>query len=120
MSRGTGDHAGHRIAARFGGPEDARNMSLQNANINTYAPKDLQERFGGKSGSYKQMEDRWASKLEVGIKIDVRVRDKYEPGNPRPISRTVTWTETYPDGTTSDGVEHFGNFHSPQSRGDVP
>jgi hypothetical protein len=120
MSKGTGDHAGHRIAAKFGGPEDARNMSLQNANVNTYAPKDLQVRFGGKSGNYKQMEDDWERKLEVGVKIDVRVRDRYRRGDPRPEARIVRWTETYQDGEKVESELVFLNPESPQSRGDVP
>jgi hypothetical protein len=119
ISGGTGDHAGHRIAAELGGPPDARNLSLQNANVNTWAPKALQERFGGKSGSYRQMEIEWGKKLEVGIKIHVSVRDQYRPGDPRPIARIVRWTETYPDGEKVENEVTYLNPESPQTRGDV-
>jgi hypothetical protein len=47
MSGGTGDHAGHLIGIQFGAPGDVRNLGLQNANMNTFAPKALQPAFSG-------------------------------------------------------------------------
>lgn len=117
MSAGTGDHAGHRIGVQFGAPGDARNMSLQNANINTRAPRGLQETFHGPGGSYLDLENLWAQKLRNGTGIEVRVRDRYRPGESRPVSRLVEWTETAPNGavTHHTGLE-FLNTTSPQSR----
>jgi hypothetical protein len=48
MSGGTGEHAGHLIGIQFGAPGDIRNLGLQNANVNTFAPKALQGTFQGR------------------------------------------------------------------------
>jgi hypothetical protein len=69
MSAGTGEHAGHRIGIQFGAPGDARNLSLQNANVNTYAPKDLQIIFRGPGGNYLRLEAEWAKMLKAGYRI---------------------------------------------------
>jgi hypothetical protein len=117
MSAGTGEHAGHRIGIQFGAPGDARNLSLQNANVNTYAPKDLQVIFTGPGGNYLRLEAEWAKMLKAGYRIWVCVRDTYRPGDGRPISRRVEWIETRPDGTRmAPRVLEFVNFTSPQSR----
>lgn len=116
ISTGTGEHAGHRIAIRFGAPGDARNMSLQNPNMNTYAPKVHQEALQGSGASYYRLEDEWAEKLQRGIGIDVVVRDKYRPGESRPIARFVEWTEIAPNGAVTRNTRDFGNFGSPQQR----
>lgn len=116
MSHGTGDHAGHRIGVQFGAPGDARNMSLQNANMNTYAPKVLQETFGGHGASYLKMEQEWAEKLQEGYGIRATVRDMYRPGEVRPFARQVEWIETSPNGVVKTDTRTFGNFSSPQER----
>jgi hypothetical protein len=116
ISSGSGDHAGHRIGVQFGAPGDARNMSLQNANINTRAPKPLQEGFRGPGGSYLDLENGWAEKLQHGYGIEVTVRDRYRPGEGRPISRLVEWVETAPNGSRSSNSLEFLNTTSPQSR----
>ena len=114
VSRGTGEHAGHRIGGEFGAPTDATNLSLQNPNMNTYAPKDLQEAFLGSGGSYRKLELEWGQKLKNGSDIEVTVLDKYRPGEARPISRHVSWTERTPGGQEIKGELDFGNFGSPQ------
>jgi hypothetical protein len=117
MSGGTGDHAGHLIGIQFGAPGDVRNLGLQNANMNTFAPKALQPAFQGSGGSYHDLESRWSEQLKQGDKIRVTVRDKYRKGENRPFSRWVQWIETKTG--TSGGVSHeleFGNFSSPQQR----
>lgn len=117
ISRGTGEHAGHRIGIQFGAPGDSRNLSLQNPNMNTFAPKHLQEAFRGPGGSYHELESQWALKLHRGYRIHVIVRDKYRPGDQRPISRFVQWTETDPNGRSGAPQRlDFGNFSSPQQR----
>src|SRR5882672_10051228 len=42
LASGTGDHAGHMIGVQFGAPGGNENMGLQNANMNTFAPRRLQ------------------------------------------------------------------------------
>jgi hypothetical protein len=117
MSAGTGEHAGHRIGIQFGAPGDARNLSLQNPNMNTYAPKDLQVVFMGPGGSYLKLESEWTQRLRAGYKIWVSVRDKYRLGEGRPISRQVDWVETDPKGVRLPRRElTFGNFGLPQAR----
>ncbi|HYZ86451.1 MAG TPA: DNA/RNA non-specific endonuclease, partial [Bryobacteraceae bacterium] len=119
ISSGTGEHAGHRIGVQFGPPGDARNMALQNANMNTYAPKSLQPVFQGNGASYLKMEKDWAHKLQAGYGIRVKVRDKYRVGEDRPISREVEWTEISPNGVEETKSITFGNFSSPQMRNAV-
>ncbi len=117
MSRGTGEHAGHRIGIQYGAPGDVRNLSLQNPNSNTFAPKVLQEAFRGPGGSYHNLESHWTLKLHQGYRIKVTVRDKYRIGEQRPISRAVEWTEIDPQGRIAPRHRlDFGNFSSPQQR----
>jgi hypothetical protein len=117
MSSGTGEHAGHLIGIQFGAPGDIRNLGLQNPNMNTFAPKQLQAAFQGHGGSYHDLESRWSDALKAGSKIRVTVRDKYRKGENRPFSRWVQWTETKP-GSSSGMTQQleFGNFGSPQQR----
>jgi hypothetical protein len=115
MSEGTGEHAGHMIGIQFGAPGDARNMGLQNPNMNTFAPKTLQPAFKGAGGSYHLLESQWSELLKAGCKVRVTVKDKYHKGENRPFSRWVQWTETRlgaAHGTTQERI--FGNFGSPQ------
>ena len=46
------------------------NLGLQNPNMNSYAPKRLQETFGGNGASYLKMEMEWAAMLEEGIRVN--------------------------------------------------
>jgi hypothetical protein len=116
VSSGSGDHAGHLIGERFGAPTDGRNLSLQNANINTYAPRELQPVFQGPGGSYLRLEDQWEEKLKRGIGIEVTIRDKFRPGDARPFGRLVEWFEIAPNGTRTRHSLDFLNSSSPQSR----
>ncbi|MGA9390604.1 MAG: DNA/RNA non-specific endonuclease [Candidatus Sulfotelmatobacter sp.] len=117
LSAGTGEHAGHLIGIQFGAPGDKRNLGLQNPNMNTFAPKSLQETFRGAGGSYHDLESQWSARLREGCRIRVTVRDKYRAGNNRPFSRWVHWVETNAAGASSEGhVLEFGNFSSPQAR----
>lgn len=118
ISQGTGDHAGHRIGVQFGAPGDASNIGLQNANINTFAPKALQPAFQGSGGSYHRMESEWASLLKQGWGVEVKVKDRYRRGDNsgRPISRLVEWVEISPDSTRVQRSLEFLNTTSPQSR----
>jgi hypothetical protein len=115
VSRGTGEHAGHRIGERFGAPTDHTNLSLQNPNMNSYAPRAHQEALQGSGGSYLRMEDEWARQLQQGYGIEVVVRDKYRIGETRPIGRFVEWIEIAPNGTRTRHNRVFGNFNSPQA-----
>lgn len=117
MSGGTGEHAGHLIGIQFGAPGDARNMSLQNPNMNTFAPAALHEVFRGPGGSYHDLESRWSARLKEGYRITVTVVDKFRAAEQRPFARSVTWHETSPNGVQGPRQSlDFGNFSSPQSR----
>ncbi|HEX4808091.1 MAG TPA: DNA/RNA non-specific endonuclease [Bryobacteraceae bacterium] len=117
VSSGTGEHAGHLIGIQFGAPGDERNLGLQNANMNTFAPTALQEAFRGPGGSYHDLESRWSARLKQGYRITVTVRDKYRTGENRPFSRAVQWSEVAPNGVPGPAQSlEFGNFSSPQSR----
>jgi hypothetical protein len=117
LASGTGDHAGHMIGVQFGAPGGLENMGLQNANMNTFAPKRLQEAFRGHGGSYHDLESMWADKLKKGSRISVTIQDKYRAAENRPFVRWVQWIETTPDGKQKAPVTlDFGNFSSPQLR----
>jgi hypothetical protein len=117
MAGGSGDHAGHMIGIQFGAPGGAENMGLQNANMNTFAPKRLQEALRGHGGSYHDLESKWAEKLKQGSRIYVIVRDKYRAGENRPFVRWVQWAETTAKGKKlATETLDFGNFSSPQLR----
>jgi hypothetical protein len=104
VAGGTGDDAGHLIAARFGAPGDARNLSPQNW---------VQNRG---EGTYYALEKSWERKLKAGTTIDVTVRDCTRRGEDRPFGRVVTWTETAKDGTRTKDRRQFINPHTSQSR----
>jgi hypothetical protein len=117
ISGGTGEHAGHLIGIQFGAPGDERNMSLQNPNMNTFAPTALHNAFQGPGGSYHDLESRWSARLKEGCRIVVTVRDKFRAGEQRPFSRSVEWQETPPNGVQGPKqMLEFGNFSSPQGR----
>jgi DNA/RNA non-specific endonuclease len=117
LAGGTGDHAGHMIGVQFGAPGGVENMGLQNANMNTFAPKRLQEAFRGHGGSYHDLESEWARKLKDGYRISVTIQDKYRLNEERPFVRWVQWVETTPKGKQgAPETLDFGNFSSPQLR----
>jgi hypothetical protein len=117
LAGGSGDHAGHMIGVQFGAPGGLENMGLQNANMNTFAPKRLQEAFRGHGGSYHDLESEWSRKLKQGYRITVVVQDKYRPNEERPVVRWVQWVETAPSGKQNGAQTlDFGNFSSPQLR----
>jgi hypothetical protein len=116
VSSGTGEHAGHLIGIQFGAPGGLENLGLQNPNMNTFSPKSLQEAFQGPGGSYHNLESRWAELLQSGYSVRVTVTDKYRHGENRPYTRSVTWTETSPQGHHEQRALEFVNFSSPQSR----
>jgi hypothetical protein len=90
---------------------------LQNANMNTFAPKALQAAFQGHGGSYHDLESRCSERLKAGYKVRVTVRDKYRRGENRPFTRWVRWIETKPGAAAGQVYElEFGNFSSPQQR----
>ena len=115
MSTGTGEHAGHLIGIQFGAPGGLENLGLQNPNMNTFAPKALQEAFVGPGGSYHDLESRWADQLKQGVRIHVNVTDKYRSGENRPYTRSVQYEITSPGAVERLAIE-FVNFSSPQSR----
>jgi hypothetical protein len=124
LAGGSGDHAGHMIGVQFGAPGGIENMGLQNANMNTFAPKRLQEAFRGHGGSYHDLESEWSRKLKAGSRISVIVQDQYRLGEERPFVRWVQWTETTAQGKQeAPQTRDFGNFSSPQlreARGEQP
>ena len=124
LAGGSGDHAGHMIGVQFGAPGGIENMGLQNANMNTFAPRRLQEAFRGHGGSYHDLESEWSRKLKAGSRIMIIVQDKYRLDEERPFVRWVQWTETTREGKhLAPETMDFGNFSSPQQRaasGDQP
>lgn len=124
LAGGSGDHAGHMIGVQFGAPGGIENMGLQNANMNTFAPRRLQEAFRGHGGSYHDLESEWSRKLKAGSRISVIIQDKYRQGEERPFERNVQWTETTAKGKQeAPQTLDFGNFSSPQlreARGETP
>lgn len=116
MSAGTGEHAGHLIAIEFGAPGDARNLGLQNPNMNTYAPLQHQMALKGSGGNYRRLEMYWKELLLQDWRIHVTVTDKYRVGESRFFTRHVRWTEISPAGVSSSYSLDYGNFGSPQKR----
>lgn len=102
VAGGTGDDAGHLIGNRFGAPGGAANLSQQNWKANRY-------------GTYKDIENIWASKRRVGIDIYVQVTDVFRPGEVRPFMRNVQWLERTGGRETRFEVD-FANAHTPESR----
>jgi DNA/RNA non-specific endonuclease len=103
VSKGRGDDAGHLIAHQFGGPEAHYNLSIQNYRQNQ----------GG--GTYWDLEQRWASDLKNGVKIDVTVREMSRKGEDRPYHRHVKWLETHKDSLVLGELD-FVNTMSPKGR----
>ena len=92
-------------------------MSLQNPNMNTFAPTALHEAFRGPGGSYHDLESRWSALLRDGHRVTVTVTDKFRGGEERPFSRSVQWSQTSPNGVPGPKMSlEFGNFSSPQGR----
>jgi hypothetical protein len=103
VSRGTGDDAGHLIGDRFGAPGTAENLTLQQWQTNRY-------------GTFSQLEDQWAAKLQRGIGIEVDVVDVFKQGESRPFSRKVRWKEIGANGQVTHHDITFMNAHSARSR----
>jgi hypothetical protein len=103
VSYKTGDHAGHRIPARFGGDTGEQNLARQNSKINL--------------GTHKRMENGWARDCRSGsdVKVDASA-DIYRPGEHRPYTRIVRWTVQRPDGTQTKHELRFANTHTAASR----
>ena len=121
ISKGTREHAGHLVGKQFGGPECGENLSLQNPNMNTYSPKAIRSEFYCKDGggTYLQFENELAKMLEDDWKIHIKVQDKFRIGGQRPFVRKVEVTATPPGGGPKITKNlDFGNFPSPQSRGE--
>jgi hypothetical protein len=72
------DDGGHFIAARFGGPTDAFNHFAQDASFNR--------------GTYRAVEDSWATDLRAGSDVSVDIVAHYPGQSRRPDSLTVKWT----------------------------
>jgi hypothetical protein len=74
----TGDHGGHYIAKRFGGPGDGKNLFPQNANFNLSA--------------YASLENSWARELAAGNSVWVSIRPVYPSSQTlRPDALVVTY-----------------------------
>jgi len=102
VAGGTGDDAGHLIGNRFGTPGGAENLSPQNWKANRY-------------GTYKDLENRWASLRLAGVDVYVQVTDISRPGQQRPFMRNVQWLERQLGRQKSFEVV-FANPHTPESR----
>jgi hypothetical protein len=112
VSRGTGDDAGHLIGDRFGAPGTGPNLSSAEGPGNL----SLQNRTSNQYGTYHDLEDAWAEKLQHGTGVEVRVTDVFRRGETRPFMRRAEWTEIAPDGGRTTHSLDFMNTHTPLSR----
>jgi len=122
ISRGTNEHAGHLVAKEYGGQEEWYNLSIQNPNINTSAPKEVRGEFYCKNGGgdYRKCELEWADYLDQDWTIHVQIQDWFRIGEERPFERKVVATATPPNGGPKvTRPVNFGNFPSPNSRGEL-
>ncbi|APZ91186.1 DNA/RNA non-specific endonuclease [Fuerstiella marisgermanici] len=103
LSKGMGDDAGHLIGNRFGAPGGAENLGLQNWRANRY-------------GTYKNLENHWATQLKNGGGVEVQIRDVFKKGESRPFARKVEWTEISPSGVATKKDLTFMNAHTDRSR----
>ena len=102
VSKGSGDHAGHLLAASLGGSPGRENLSRQNAAQNT--------------GAYKKKEEILKRALKQGSKVHIDIKSVTRPGQERPLYRKFDSRETRPDGQVIQRSVLFGNFHTPASR----
>ena len=72
-----GDHAGHLIGDRFGGSPELDNLVSQAQKVNT--------------SEYRIIENKWATALENGYKVSVKIDIKYDEGNVRPVVFEVSY-----------------------------
>ena len=87
--RGT-DQGGHIVGSRFFGLGEQINLYPQSANLN--------------QGSWKQMEDLWASEMVAGKDVKIKVKALFEGTSQRPIGFEVDYwidgkitTRTFPN-----------------------
>ena len=105
LSQGTGYHAGHLIAHRFGGPEIAGNLSLQNHLINQ----------GG--GAYFKQEQRWADELRAGNAVAVHIREvSRDDASPAFQYRDIQTVITKPTGELTRETIAFLNPETEKAR----
>lgn len=104
LSYHTGEDASHLIGARFGGPDTAENLALQNRSMN-------------RGHDWKKVEEYWDRQLRAGVGIDVEIIDVYRRDESRPLSRKASWTEHHPDGAVlSRRLTDLGNWDSDAAR----
>jgi hypothetical protein len=85
----SGDHGGHLIAARFGGPSEVFNLVPQAQFIN--------------QSVYKTLENEWDTLLRQGRRVDVRITTSYDSiGSLRPDGFLVEYSV--------DGVERPAQY----------
>ncbi|SMC30017.1 DNA/RNA non-specific endonuclease, partial [Andreprevotia lacus DSM 23236] len=73
------DHGGHLIGSQFGGSGEKANLVPMHKDINNYH-----------SGEWGQMEKKWASALEKGESVEVKIMPKYTDDTMRPSSFSIT------------------------------
>lgn len=72
-----GDEGGHLISSIFNGPGEKLNLVPMDGNLN--------------KGTWKQMENTWASALKDGKQVNVKIEPSYSSSSKRPDSFTVTY-----------------------------
>lgn len=89
------DEGGHLIARRFGGSEKVDNLVPMEYHVNRY--------------EYKELEDDWASELEKGNSVDVRIQCRYSGESTRPTDFIVKYQVTDPNGFTRNETRRIHN-----------
>jgi hypothetical protein len=71
------DHGGHFLATLFGGPGEGINLTAQHSHVNLSA--------------YKRLENSWATSIEAGHSVDVRITTVYPADSLRPSTYRVVY-----------------------------
>lgn len=74
----SGDEGGHLIASIFNGPGERLNLLPMNGNLN--------------KGTWKSMENTWASALKEGKQVSVKIEPVYSGKSVRPDSFNVEYS----------------------------
>lgn len=76
-----GDQGGHLFGDQFGGPGGKENLVPMDGGINNYH-----------KGEWGQMEKKWASELNNGSNVDVKIEPRYGDNSGRPSHFDITET----------------------------
>lgn len=92
------DDGGHYIAARFNGPSDAFNHFAQDANFNR--------------GTYRRLEDQWATALRAHKKVTVSIVPHYKNSSMRPHEIDVSFSVNGHEESLKFSNDRGGHSHA--------